>query len=429
MSVDQSTNAGDRPVPGKPVRWRWAVWTVGSLAVLAIAVWALAEIYIARLNYHSNISAPAAVNMLFYSGGIHRKPGEEISFRFYGAQARLIASADIRLNNMGYFSRRDYDYARGPNEYRIVTIGGEQTASSVVNVSWPDWLEDELNRRDPSTRYKVFNIAWPDAGPEHYIRYWKEEAQKFDPDLVIVNYVETDFYRQLAGLPGAGGGPGTYKGIITKNKNIEYRVAPGPDGVAMTSVPHWIDHNPTSFRDPSMVPSRPYGFFATRAFMSDPKKIVALQEQVVSDMILGAEPEWAVQRLLQGRPIWIKVENRNFDPQPSAPVNRAQLVDFGTAQFGWIAQNIPNVLITHNFSHAERTDPFELTAQMMAKDPRIKVIDMRPRIPGNISEEEFRSWYIVPAMSEKWSEKGHMVFGGMMADLVQERKSQARAKQ
>lgn len=401
-------------------RWRrWTAWLLAPLAGLA-CLFAIVELSIDRLNYNFNIAHPPAVNMLFYSGEIHRKPREELSFRLYGPQAQLIAAADLRLNNMGYFSRRDYDYQRGPNEFRIVTIGGEQTASSVANLSWPDSLEDELNRRDPSTRYKVFNIAWPDAGPEHYVRYWQEEGRKFDPDLVIVHFVEGDFYRKIEGTPLK------YKGQPIELRDIEYRFGPGADDAAYTKTAQIVGSQVTSYRDPAAIPSRPYGFFSTRAFMSDPKKVAALQAQVVKDMIAGAEPGWAYQRWLQNRPIAIKVEDRNFDRLPSAPVDRDKLVEFGVANFGWLARNVPNVLITHNFNYAERTDPFALTAAMTSKDPQIKVIDLRPRVAPDTSDAELRSWYVVPAMTEKWTDKGHTVLGKMMADLVMERKREMR---
>lgn len=399
-------------------------WLAAALALIAagISVSPAPELAISEINYRLNITDPAAVNMLFYSGEIHRKPREEISFRLYGPRAQLLASADFRLNNMGYISRRDYSRERGPNEYRIVVIGGEQTASSVANISWPDVLEDELNRHDTSKRYKVFNIAWPDASPEYYVRSWNQEGRDFDPDLVIVHYVETDFYRTIKGTPLK------YKGQPIELQDIEYRFGAGPDNVAYTRTARIAGHPVTSYRDPDAIPSRPYGFFSTRAFMSDQTKVATLQDRVVRDMIAGAEPESARDRWRQGRPLFVKVVNRNFDPLPSAPVDHARLVDFGIANFGWLAQHVPNVLITHNFNYREQAAslPFELTAAMMAKEPRIRVTDMRERLSGKVADTELRSWYIVPAMAEKWTDKGHAVLGRMMADLVLEKKQRGR---
>ena len=180
--------------------------TIGALIILAAVAYIAAEIALRRLTLSLSARNPELATILLYSSGIHRVPGEEISFRLYGPGAKLLIQSDVRLNNMGFFSKYDYSHERGPNEFHIVVIGGEQTASSVANFSWPDVLQHELNLRESSKRYKVFNIAWPDAGPEHYVQYWKEHGTKFDPDLVIVNFVENDFFRTISGTPL------TYKG-------------------------------------------------------------------------------------------------------------------------------------------------------------------------------------------------------------------------
>lgn len=222
--------------------------------------------------------------MLLYSSKILRQPNKDISFRLYGLNTQLLFSADFHLNNMGFFSDHDYRYERGPHEFRIVVIGGEQTASSVANRVWPDYLEDELNKRDHSVHYKVFNIAWPDAGPEHYIKYWQDEGAKFFPDLVILNYVESDFFRPVDGVAWR------YHGQPIGYSLIEYRVGPGEDDIAAAITANSAGNPVTSFADPHAIPSHPYQFFVSQKFINDPIRIKRLQEQVVSDMIAGVIP-------------------------------------------------------------------------------------------------------------------------------------------
>ncbi len=346
-----------------------------------------------------------------------RCPGVNMSFRLYGYEAQPLVTADLGLNNLGFISTRDYRYERGPNEFRIVVIGGEQTASTVASKSWPDFLEDELNRRDPSVHYRVFNIGWPDAGPEHYVQYWQGEGVKFSPDLVIVNYVENDFHRALTGTAHK------YRGHPITLREMRFRVGPGPDDIALTMVAATQGSPADSLRDPRVLPSRPYGFYVSRGFANDPPRVRALQRQVVRDMVRGALPPFGALtvRRLTRRSADIDVTRiRTFDPLPAQAPDRARMVQFGLSTFGWLARHVPNLILTHNFDYwgIKYDEPFELTEAMQAADPHIRVLDMRRRIPPDVTDEELKSWSIVPYMAEKWSLRGHEAYAELMAGVV-----------
>jgi hypothetical protein len=382
--------------------------------LLFVGTEALLRYYIKKRNAKD----AALWGMLLYSSEIRPQPNREISFRLYGLNSQLLRSADTRLNNMGLFSHRDYSPERTSHEFRIVVIGGEQTASSVVNKSWPDILEEELNKRDATRRYAVFNIAWPDAGPEHYIKYWKETGKLFSPDLVIVNYVETDFFR------GIDGSPATYQGQSLGLARIDYRIGPNNDDTAYTYSRYVHGRPSASFREPSVIPSRPYGFFASQGFIRDSAKVKRLQEQLVEDMIAGVIPPFGgltLELVTTTKLARASIATyRNFDSLPSRPVDKARMVSFGVTNFGWLAENIPNLVLTHNFNYGEIKDKFEFTSAMQAANPNIRVLDMRTRIPPETSDEELRSWYMIPDMGEKWSDKGHQAYARMMSEVILE---------
>jgi hypothetical protein len=385
------------------------------LSLWAVSAFASLETLLREEVWRKNALIPDLWRTILYTAPIHPRPHNQILFRLYDRGAELLAKADVRLNNLGFISDHDYQYARGPNEFRIVVIGGEQTASTVVNRSWPDLLEDELNRRDASIRYKVFNIAWPDDGPAQYLNAWRKEGVKLSPDLVIVNYVESDFFRTIRGAPL------TYRGHPLSHREIKYRVGPGADDVARAVVPCVPGHQATSFRHPMVIPSRPYGFFASPTFVNDPRRVRALQEQVVRDMIEGALPPFGglALRALTGKSTSIDVAAvRNFDPLPNRPVDRARMVQYGVSTFGWLARHVPHLILTHNFNYYELGQRFELTERMLASDQHIHTVDMRQRIPAGLSDSELRSWYLIPYMGAKWSAKGHEVYGHLMADVV-----------
>lgn len=180
-------------------------------------------------------------------------------------------------------------------------------------------------------------------------------------------------------------------------------------------------------RNPQVVASRPYGCFLEEPFFENPSLVRKLQEILVNEQIEGA---WELiervgllhfLRTKGPRFIWVS-KLRNFDKPLKDPVSKASLVEFGVRTFGWMVRHIPNVFIIHNFHYGELKQQFELTEKMMERDRHIAVYDMRQRIPADISDSELQSWYLYPHMIEKWSLKGHRVYGHLVADLLVEKK-------
>ncbi len=376
----------------------------------------LRDIY-ARINRkHMNLW-----KLIGYNQPVHRIPDSTLSFRLYGFEAKELVKADVRLNNLGLMSANDYYKEKSQGEFRIITLGGEQTASSVADRSWPDFLEIELSQRLPGRKISVLNFGWPDAGPEHYLEYWGKEASQYQADLVIVNFVETDFFRSLAGAELR------YKGQqLVHGQEISYTINGG-------GAKHHVSvvkgaSGPVSLLNPMVVAPRPYGFFLEKPFFQDTSLVKKLQETIVEQQIAGA---WTMMRsfpieyLKRGarNPERLLVSQiRDFDPPKQDPVDKDKLVQFGVRTFGLLSRNIPNVVLLHNFHYGELRQPFELTERMMAMDPQIVVHDMRKKIPHGTSDAEIRSWYLIPHMGEKWSLKGHAAYAKLLADFLVEQK-------
>ena len=111
----------------------------------------------------------------------------------------------VRTNNLGYLSERSYQIERSGGEYRVVIIGDSYTGTTTMSSPWVDRVEDLLNA-DVSLReaiggkaIRVFNLGWPGAGFAHFIEVLEKKAPQFDPDLVVVNYIEADFPRRRQG--------------------------------------------------------------------------------------------------------------------------------------------------------------------------------------------------------------------------------------
>jgi hypothetical protein len=391
-----------------------------SLAYLFLAFAAieiLIGLQIRRLAWRD----PALWRTVLYSSQIRREPGREIKFALYGFQGEQLVLAEIRLNNMGLFSARDYQPEKPPGEFRVVILGGEQTASSVCERSWPDFLEDELNAADSRRRYRVINLAWPDAGPEHYVKAWQEEGIRFCPDLVIVNFVETDFYR------GIQGAPVTYRGHRVQYSHIAYRV--GTD-LARTTTARVGPWEVKSLRARLAVPARPYAFFVAPDFLQEPMKVKALQRKVIADMIAGAMPRFGlrfVQFLRNGLGTPRIADIRTFDSPVVGHIDVARLVDRVAQTFGSIAASAPNAVFAHSFHYGELDAQFELTRAMMTANPAINVVDMRLLLPKDVARENLRPWWLIPHMGEKWSLEGHRQYAKLMARVVLDRGSKQAA--
>lgn len=223
--------------------------------------------------------------MVFYSTPLLPSPNKEILFRLYRENGNLVHKADIKLNNLGMFPPKIAETSS--DTFKIIVLGGEQTASSTVNHSWPELLQKKFLDED---NVQIFNCAWPDAGPVHYLDIYDggknlipnfPKCGEFKPDLVIINFVETDFYR----VREQGAVELKYKGkkvgILNKNFN-----ANGFSG----NFARIEGTNPSSLSDPNAIPIRPFAFMAPRELIDDSVKISRLQNFITKEFVEGFQP-------------------------------------------------------------------------------------------------------------------------------------------
>jgi hypothetical protein len=386
------------------------------LAILLTVLTLIVIEFIKRNAYEQiNKDDPAITTMVLYSDDVVKNPNKYLNFRLIGKNAQIIHSADVWRNNLGYLSKNDYNIEKEKSEFRVVVLGGEQTASSISETSWPDYLKNELEIK-LNTKVSVINLAWPDAGPAHYVKQWEEAGKKFSADLVLINYVETDFYR------GLKGGSVSYKNSPIEYKTLEYEVLNPPNNIARLGLPKLSGTNPMTLADPNAIPSRPYGFFVTLEFMESKEKIKKLQERVVNEMVLGAIPCFGCLTLysIKGVKYPPVSQVRNLDaPQNQPTINKKEQIKYVSDNFKWIIKNVPNPIFIHNFHYGELHEEYELTNEMKLLNREINVVDMRKKIPKGISDENLKSWYLNP-MGEKWSDAGHRAYAKLVSQVVME---------
>ena len=109
----------------------------------------------------------------------------------------------VATNSHGLLSYHEYTVKRDPEnpEYRIVVLGDSFTGPTTSTYQWVDTIEELLNSsqamRDAvgGRTFKVYNFGWIAAGFQTFWKEYDKAARQFDPDLVIVNYIELDFPR------------------------------------------------------------------------------------------------------------------------------------------------------------------------------------------------------------------------------------------
>ena len=388
---------------------------------MIVATFLALEIY-ERKKYRSTAEKDIDIwRAVLYSDLVIRRPNAKFAFRFYGVEGEPLYQADLKLNNLGLISLRDYSKKKGSDEFRIVVLGGEQSASSVANISWPDALEDQLNREFSGANFRVLNFAWPDAGPEHYIEYWKNEVAQYSPDLVIINSPETDFYRTIQGANP------TLRGkelVLSQDYRFQVDATRFLIRVAVTK----DNKKEINLANENVIASRPYGIFSDGAptpidVISDSQLIKKVQRKLVEDQITASMPAFGTFTLnkigITKSTVLPVSQVRNFDAVAPATIQDDIITaEFGVKVFGWMRRNIPNVMFIHNFHAGEIATDFRHTRKMNELDPNIQVIDMRNYLQTNISKEELSSWYMIPHMGEKFSDKGHLAYANLVANML-----------
>lgn len=106
-------------------------------------------------------------------------------------------------NNLGFLSDHPYAVARDPQrpEYRIAVFGDSMTGVITATRQWTDYLEKILNASASlralvnGREFRVYNFGAPGQGFPHFWKMYEEKARQFDPDMLVVNYIELDFPR------------------------------------------------------------------------------------------------------------------------------------------------------------------------------------------------------------------------------------------
>jgi len=112
-------------------------------------------------------------------------------------------SSSVVTNDFGMISPNPAALDKPKDEFRIAILGDSFCATTTSDVTWPAALENVLNgdedlkRRTGKSVFKVLNFGLDGTGIVQWPSVYRQKAAKFNPDLVVVNFIGDDIYRKF----------------------------------------------------------------------------------------------------------------------------------------------------------------------------------------------------------------------------------------
>ncbi len=331
--------------------------------------------------------------------------------------SKIVFESRAHTNNLGLYSSKNYSVRRRGSEYRIAIIGDSMTAAIQMYPPWPDLLEDYLNTdaalvRKLGKTFKVYNLGIAGAGFPHFEMMVRGQAEALDADLVVINYIESDFPRQISKIRPSGD--------KISAGNIVFRAGPDNDDVALLNVT--CETPPLSLSNGTC--RHYFNLYMPPALAKNPEKVRKIKQDIVREYLQGqlwsSLYPYGLMKIL-GKPVtlhnWRHPELFHV-PGP----NENEMVDVAVKALQESLHRHPNVLITLHPLYTDLTpklDEYKLTNKVLSADSSIKIVFMRDRLPAGQAEPEIRSWYCLP-YDGHMSAKGGRLYVRAMAGLIKE---------
>ena len=330
------------------------------------------------------------------------KENKDIYFWWFSPDGTILHENRTHLNNIGLISNTDsVEGEKRSGEFRIAVLGDEMTGATTSNISWPDVLENHLNKGDENARvFRVYNFGHLDSGIHEWREIWEKRVEKFDIDLLLVNLTDHavgrvgDVYADVShwdGVPGF--------------RYVSYVLPDGQEAVT------WIRGLPgvSSLRSPDCYTSKLLTFWLPTGVARDKSAMAWLREKVIDDYVEGADFERCIDPM-----------NPRDHAYPDIPVYSDEECKIQAGKhLKWFKENVPDVLFLMNPWYPHFTDYHDFKSLEIFSDidQSIEVIDMRSR---------YQLWGIHDDISivyskfarEKWSDEGHKLYGAAVGDVV-----------
>jgi hypothetical protein len=317
--------------------------------------------------------------------GFRYQPNSELQWRRYDEQNNLTLANRVKVNNMGHVALTDETVTKPPGEFRVAILGDSYTASVTNDLPWPSVLEKILNQDEAlKTRLgvsniRVINFGMTATGIAQWPAVFEHEVSRFQPDVVIVNFITHDILRRFI-----------WMNTIKPSRADDYQIT-----LICGSLPAVIENEDCALSYIFVIPPH---IFNDKTSLSQLKREV-YQESLRQIKWFTPYPELFAKTV--GRFVGMSTRlnlNRQFIP---VYADRSQAIDESLTALRAIATQHPQLLILHNPTYDELvsqdTMPSILEELLQESDEDLEIIPMANYLPDQYRQEsELRRLFSLP---------------------------------
>lgn len=315
--------------------------------------------------------------------GYRHRPNVTLHHRQFDPDNHLLISNVIRVNNLGHIAPRDDMIYKPRSEFRIAILGDSFTACITNDVPWPVLLEDILNTDDTLKRmlnvstFKVINLGMSGTGIVQWARVYEHEVERFDPDLVIVNFVTDDIQRKFL-----------YRTTVNLHTpTTDYSLT-----LTCTSLPLTLDNKDCALVRIIVIDPR---------IVNDKKELVRIKREIHEERVKRI-PWFALYPELLARAVGYRFGLRaRLHPGSDFTLyyeNQDEAMNASLEALRAITSKHPKVLILHNPTYDElrsRKTPSSVL-ELMKKDRHLKIQLMTQFLPVQTDDAHIKRWFNLP---------------------------------
>jgi hypothetical protein len=386
---------------------------IGGLVVLVVALAAAAfgsRLYISRQLDARYIKSPIWLTespLYAFDAGVGYRyvANARVHLSMFGANNQFVRRSTVTVNNAGHLSPEDDFVEKPASEFRIAALGDSFTSCPSSDVSWPTLAEKvlnsdaELKQALGKKTFKFVNFGQDGTGFSQFERGDSHEAVRYQPDLVVLNFITDDISRRFV-----------YRNQVqVRHGELRYYVT-----VTSSSLPADLTNPVCAFaRIVAVDPQRLSPAWDLHDIRSD---ISANAVRSVSGF--GLYSRLAIQQVSYKVGLVSKVEFDWDQTNPRYPTQEAA-VQASLAAIRTIASRHPRFLVLYHPSEKEllaHSTP-AITENLLRRPGPVKVVRMSEYLPSG-SESQIHSWF--NAADGHPSDLGAQVYAEAVARRIHE---------
>lgn len=350
--------------------------------------------------------------------GYRYKPNSQVLYANFDKTNEVLQSNHFKVNNMGHISPTDDAVAKPASEFRIGILGDSFTASIHNDTPWPSLLEQRLNADDDLktklgvSSFKVINFGMDGTGIVQWTSVVSNEVLRFNPDLLIVNFITDDITRRFLWRVS----------IKPPQSNGDYYL-----GLMCSTLPATLEN-----RDCAVLKMITFNtpLFDDKNQLSRIKREIYNEESARIDW-LSVYPELLARTL--GRSLGLRPRLSLSDLEIPYFRTDEEGIKASTEALRQIKSLFPHTLILHNPMYAElrpKSIPADVIetmrtrVQSMQRDSSLDIVLMEDHMPDPSDDAEVSSWFKLP-WDPHFSNYGAGVYAQAVYGQLEERLSRS----